>query len=150
MIVRKKVTIWVAVADGGGYRIFSCEKLGGPLKLLKKAQNPEAKKTTGELGTDRPGRMQAAPGQGRHAFQNKADWHDKAEQDFAKGLGDHLAQKYRDGAFDNLLIIAPAKALGRIRDQLPIGEMGDGFRDLDKDLARLKPHELQDYLAKRL
>lgn len=143
----KKNIIWVVAGDGGGYRIFSCQRLGGPLGLVMEASNP-ADKPTHEIGSDRPGRSQGGPGQARHAFQNKVDWHAEAEKDFAKALGVMLSDRYREKAFDRLCLIAPAKFLGDIRPHLPLRELAENFSQLTKDLTHLKGLELQDYLKK--
>ncbi len=144
----KKIINWIVVGDGGGYRIYSCLRLGGPLALVAEAANPLADKRTSEIGSDRPGRSQASPGQGRHALQNKVDWHTEAEKEFAKALGVLLSGRYREKDFERLLLIAPAKILGEIRAHLPLKELAKDLRQLTKDLTHLKVHQLKDYLKK--
>lgn len=146
----KKILIWVVVADGGGYRIYSCSKLGGPMELVAEAQNPRGKTPTHEIGTDRPGRSQSGPGQARHGLQNKVDWHTEAEKEFAKTLGVLLNSKYRENTFSKLLVIAPAKILGEIRTHLPVKDLAEDIKTLTKDLTHLKVHELQDYLDNKI
>lgn len=141
-----KHTIWVVVGNGAGYRIFTCRKIGGALGLVHAATSPEAQKLTSEIGADRPGRNQAAPGQARHGFQNKTDWHKQAEQDFAKTLGGLLHNRYSEKKFDRLVLIAPAKTLGEIRTHLP--DLGEDLKELPKDLTNLTRHELEIYLNK--
>jgi len=143
-----KRTIWVAVGNGAGYRIFSCRKVGGAMELVHTATSPEALKATSELGSDRPGRSQAAPGQARHGFENKADWHEQAERDFAKTLGVLLNNRYREKKFDRLLVVAPAKTLGEVRTHLPAKDLGNNLIEMSKDLTNLSIHELQRYLEK--
>ncbi len=116
----KKTKIWVAVADGGSYRIFSCDKLGGKLKLVFKGENPDQSTPTSDLGSERPGRSRAGPGQGRHALQNKVDWHNEAERNFARDLGARLKDRFLKKSFDKLFVVAPPKTLGEIRDRLPL------------------------------
>ncbi|MHA1543693.1 MAG: host attachment protein [Alphaproteobacteria bacterium] len=144
----KKIIIWIVVGDGGGYRMYSCLRMGGPLTLVTEATNPLADKRTREIGSDRPGRSQASPGQGRHALQNKVDWHTEAEKEFAKALGVLLSGRYREKAFDKLFLIAPAKILGEIRHHLPLKALAGNLSQLTKDLTHLKIHELRDYLKK--
>lgn len=148
MLPVKKNIIWVVIADGGGYRIFSCRRLGGPMALVMEAKNPLANKPTHEIGTDRPGRSQSAPGQARHGLQNKVDWHTEAEKEFAKALGVLLSGRYREKAFDKLFLIAPAKILGEIRAHLPLKALAGSLSQLTKDLTHLKVHELREYLKK--
>jgi protein required for attachment to host cells len=143
-------TIWVSVSDGAGYRVFSCKKPGGPLKQLTKWTSDDARKTTKELGTERPGRSQAAPGQARHAFANKADWHDQAEKETTRKLAHFLNRKYLAKKFDRLILIAPPKTLGEVRPVLKFREKKDVVREFAKDLVNLSIHELQAYLEKNL
>lgn len=143
-----KRTIWVVVGDGAGYRIFSCRKLGGPMELIREATSPEAKKRTNELGSDRPGRNQASPDQARHAFANKADWHQQAEQEVAYRMAGILNRAYEGKSFQRLLLVAPPRTLGDIRSQLRLKGLGDDLIELDKDLTHLSAHELKGYLGK--
>lgn len=145
-----KQTIWVSVSDGAGYRVFSCQKPGGPLKQLTKWTSDEARKRTEELGTERPGRSQAAPGQARHAFANKADWHDQAEKQTARKLAHFLNRKYLAKKFDRLVLIAPPKTLGEMRPVLKFRREKDVVQEYTKDLVNLSIHELQAYLEKNL
>jgi len=145
-----KQTIWVSVSDGAGYRVFSCQKSGGPLKQLAKWTSDDARKATKDLGTERPGRNQAPSGQARHAFANKADWHDQAEKETARKLAHFLNSKYLAKKFDRLVLIAPPRTLGEMRPVLKFRREKDVVREYTKDLANLSIHQLQAYLEKNL
>lgn len=144
-----KITHWIVVADAAGYRIFSCLKLGGPMKKVAEKSFPEAKKFTRELGTDRPGRNQAGPRQARHAFANPADWHEQEEKEVARALADLLNERHREKAFDRLVLVAPPKMLGDVREFLEHTDNNYPWREIDKDLARLSSHELEGYFKQK-
>ncbi len=147
MPVIKRI-IWVAVSDGARYRIFSCRRLGGPLKEIVSGASADAQTPTRDLGSERPGRNQASPRQARHAFANKVDWHDQAEKQLAHDVAVRLNQGYARKAFQRLVLIAPPKTLGDIRADLQLKGLGDNLIDLDKDLTHFSEHELKGYLEK--
>lgn len=140
-----KITHWIVVADGAGYRIFSSLKLGGPMKKVAEKTFPKAKKFTRELGTDRPGRNQGSLRQARHAFANPADWHDQEEKEVARALADLLNERHQEKAFDRLVLVAPPRMLGDVRGFLEHTDKGYPWREIDKDLTRLSKHELEAY-----
>jgi len=146
----KKITIWVCVCDGAGYRIFSCPKLGVEMAEVVEWISPKARQLTSELGVEPPGRYQATPGQARHAFDNKEDWHDQAEKETAKKMSDYLNSKYLARKFDQAVVIAPPKTLGLIRPALKFRDQQGVVHEYAKDLTNLSIHELKTYLEKNL
>lgn len=147
MPVIKRI-FWVVISDGARYRIFSCQRLGGSLRRIAAGMSVESQMLTKDIGTERPGRSQASPRQARHAFENKVDWHNQAEKELAREVAVMVNQGYTRKSFQRLLLIAPPKTLGEIRRGLRLIGLGDGFRDLDKDLTHLSEHELKKYLEK--
>lgn len=147
MPVIKRI-FWVVVSDGARYRIFSCQRLGSPLKPVGAGASVESQMLTREIGTGKPGRSQASPHRARHAFENKVDWHDQAEKELADKVAVIMNQGYARKSFQRLLLIAPPKTLGEIRKSLRLKGLADDFIDLDKDLTHLSKHELMKYLEK--
>jgi protein required for attachment to host cells len=144
-----KKTCWVVVTDGAGYRIFSCARPGGPMSLVEQRAFPEAKKPTRELGAERPGRNQMGRFGARHAFDNKVDWHDQAEREVARDLARLLNQRRRDKRFDTLVLVAPPRALGDVREFLNPKDFGKNVREVAKDLTHLTKLEIEEYLDTR-
>jgi protein required for attachment to host cells len=69
---------------------------------------------TREQGTDRPGRFSQRAGQARSAME-QADWHYIAEERFAGAIADALYRLAHGNRFDKLVVVAPAKVLGNLR-----------------------------------
>ncbi|MEE8258260.1 MAG: host attachment protein [Sphingomonadales bacterium] len=147
MPVIKRI-FWVVVSDGARYWIYSCQRLGGPLKRIAAGASAESQMLTKDIGTERPGRSQGSPKQARHAYANKVDWHDQAEKELAHEVAIMLNQGYARKSFQRLLLISPPKTLGEIRKGVRLKGLGDDFMDLDKDLTHLSEHELKKYLEK--
>jgi len=146
----KKQTIWICVGNGAGFRVFSSPGLGGDLEQIATWASPDARKLTRELGAERPGRSQAAPGQARHGYANKEDWHQQAEKETAKKMSDYLNRKHHANKFDRVVVIAPPKTLGQVRPALKFRDQPGVVREYPKDLANLSIHELKSYLEKNL
>jgi len=69
---------------------------------------------TREQGTDRPGRVVGSVGTARSAVE-QSDWHHIAKERFAGEIADALYRHAHDNRFDELVVIAPAKVLGNLR-----------------------------------
>ena len=97
---------------GDGQKALFLRNKGTPQQLnlqvehLLEQDNP----ATREQGTDRPGRSIGSVGAARSAME-QADWHYIAEERFATAIAEAL---YRL-AHDKLVVVAPAKVLGNLR-----------------------------------
>src|SRR3954468_7447203 len=69
---------------------------------------------TREQGTDRPGRSIGSVGTARSAME-QADWHYIAEERFAGAIAEVLYRLAHGNRFDKLIVVAPAKVLGNLR-----------------------------------
>jgi protein required for attachment to host cells len=110
----------VVVADGHRARLLEQMRLDGPLH-------------------DRPDWLDGL--KERHAHSRKpaphdGDANDKAERAFIKDLAHHLEGVARDHAFDQLILIAPPRALGHLREDLP--------KALASKVVGSNPHEWVD------
>lgn len=144
-----KKNCWVVVTDGAGYRIFSCSRPGTSMILLEQRTFPDAKKTSQEIGSDRPGRYHGGHNSSRHAFENRVDWHVQAEREVAREVAQLLNQRRRDKRFDELVLVAPPRALGDMRSFLNAKLFGSKITEIDKDLTHLTKIEIEEYLDTR-
>lgn len=139
--------IWVLVADGKTARIFSAhgrtERFEPAVPFELRLPNP----STREQGADKPGRVFDSTGQARHAVEPHADWHREAKRKFAEDIADLLKEKTRENAFDELLLIAPPQLMGDLRTALDGPTRARVKGEVVKDLTKLSPTELHDYLA---
>jgi protein required for attachment to host cells len=82
-------------------------------EILDGGDNPP----TREQGTDRPGRSMQSVGSARSAVE-QTDWHWLEEQKFATTIAAALYRAALDNRFSELVIVAPPKILGVLRQNL--------------------------------
>src|SRR5690606_906550 len=119
----KPTRSWIVIADGAHARILENH---GPGKGLIPRPSDEMHKTlrpSREINTDRPGRRrdrvaQGAVVQGRHAMEPSSDPHREEKRRFADLLAEHLNEAALNHSYDRLVLIAPAKTLGDLRQAL--------------------------------
>jgi len=137
---------WIVVADGARARILLNE---GPGKGLAKEplRTVDARiPPTRDLGSDRPGRAQAAPGTARHAVQPRADWHTFEKEKFARGIARIINRAADRNAFERLVLVAPSKTLGQMRQELGKAAIARLAGEAAKDMTGVSMHDLPKHL----
>jgi protein required for attachment to host cells len=137
---------WVVVCDGAKALIL--ENTGdSKFPNLKTIEVFEHKSlATHELGTDAPGRSHSSVGHGRSAVQ-QTDWHDQEEREFLVKLVKHLDTEVTAGKTKSLIVVAPPRALGVIRDAYPHGLRAAVRAEIDKDYVKLPVYEIEKHLT---
>ncbi len=137
---------WVVVCDGAKALIL--ENVGDPqflnLKTLEVFEQEDPK--THEQGTDAPGRAINSVDSRRSAME-QTDWHDQTEQRFLKVLAEHLDTAINAGKAKSLIMVAPPRALGVLRQAYSHNLRGALRAEIDKDLVRLPLHQIEKHLA---
>lgn len=137
---------WVVIADGE--KALFLTNAGTPAKLnlelvrTREIDNPP----TSEQGTDKPGRFDDA-GIGRSAVAD-TDWHQLEKARFAEDLAEELRKRALADQFSHLVIVAPAKTLGKLREKLHKETRDRLVADLDKDLTNHEIGEIEQLLNK--
>src|SRR5262245_15069364 len=137
---------WVVVCDGK--KALVLENAGDEkflnLKTREVFDHPDAK--THELGTDAPGRSYSSVGHGRSAVE-QTDLHAQEEEKFLRKLAAHLDAAVKAGEAKSLVIVAPPRALGLLR-QAYSHSLRQALRaEVDKDFVKLPVHEIEKHLA---
>jgi protein required for attachment to host cells len=137
---------WVVVCDGK--KALVLENAGDEkflnLKTRQVYEHPDLK--THELGTDAPGRSISSVGSGRSAME-QTDWHDQAEQRFLHDLLGRLDAAINAGETKSLVLVAPPRALGVLRQGYSHNLRGALRAEIDKDFVKLPVHEIEKHLA---
>jgi len=140
--VRIRQGDWVVVCDGK--KALVLENVGDTkflnLKTREVMAHPDAK--TSELGTDAPGRSISSVGSGRSAME-QTDWHTQAEDRFLRKLAGEL----NGGKAKSLIIVAPPRALGVLRQAYSHNLRTALRAEIDKDFVKLPVHEIEKHLA---
>jgi protein required for attachment to host cells len=104
------------VLIGDGQKALFLRNKGNPQQLNLQVEHilEQDNPATREQGTDRPGRSAGSVGAARSAME-QADWHYIAEERFAGTIADVLYRLAHGNRFDKLVVVAPAKVLGNLR-----------------------------------
>ncbi len=140
-------TIWITVADGARARFFRSNPGGTRIEPALDVELVADRRPSREIDADRPGRTKDRMAQGRHALEPEVDAHEHARQAFAREIAEVLDEHRKQNDFDELVIIAPPKMLGYLREAMPEPLKKLVRREVDKDLTKLGAHELPQRLA---
>src|SRR5271165_4040419 len=113
---------WVVVADARQARILDVEDAGLPAKLrhtVHALPDGSARDESGDLPEVSDRLKRASPHHG--ALRQTSDPSDEAEHRFAKELVRTLERGLVDNAFQHLVLVAPPKFLGILRENLSRG-----------------------------
>jgi protein required for attachment to host cells len=102
-----------------------------------------------ELVTDRPGRGKrpggTGSGEGRHQKGPGTDPHRHEKARFAHTVAEAVEGQRTRSRLDSLLVVAPPKMLGDLRNEFSDEVRSLVREEIPKDLANLKPAEIEDH-----
>lgn len=139
-------TTRVLVAHDAGARTFEHRGRSKGLVQLSEIEFEDGRRHAGELDADRSGRSSDRSGHG-HAFESHDNTRQHAVGLFAKQLAVDLSRDYHLGAFDQLVLIAPPRFLGVLRDALDTKLERAVIGTVCKDLPRANSDELCKHVA---
>jgi protein required for attachment to host cells len=137
---------WVVVCDGA--KALVLENVGDRMYPNLKTREVYAHENpkTHEQGTDQPGRSISSVGSARSAME-QTDWHAQAERTFLVDLASRLDAAVTAGETKCILIVAPPRALGILR-QVYTPVLKNALRgEVDKDYVKMPVHEIEKHLA---
>ena len=144
--VRLEQGEWVVVCDGRKALIL--ENVGDEKfpNLRTKEVHEQKNPPTHEQGTDAPGRSFNSVGNRRSAV-DQTDWHAQAEERFLEDLAGRLDAAIGAGEAKSIIIVAPPKALGVLRQAYSPTLRKAVRAELDKDFVKLPVHEIEKHLV---
>ena len=146
----KPITTWILLADGTQARIACNDGPGRGVKLVF-GETLHGRNLPGrEIDSDRPGRTFDSHGKGRHAKESPTDPRENEKQHFIRDLAALLDKEATRGRYDRLVLVAPPKALGYLRDALSDQVRNRITGEIDKDLVHLPIRDLPPHLGKVL
>ncbi|QTL03907.1 host attachment protein [Aquabacter sp. L1I39] len=145
-----KITVpwkgWVFLCDGA--KALVLENAGDAahldLKTIDVAVQPVP--PTRALGTDRPGRVHESAGVSRSAVA-ETDLHAEAEAEFVKEAVDHLEKAAESHGVKHIVVVAPPRALGIVRDHMGASLKARVQGEVAKDLMNLPVGEIEKHLV---
>ncbi|MFD0979217.1 host attachment family protein [Tropicimonas aquimaris] len=108
---------WVLVADGEKALFLrnDLDAINPDLNVHqeRKQENPPDR----EQSANRPGRK-ADTGPGQRSAMDDTDWHELAKERFADELAEMLYKRVHAGEIERVVIVAPPKVLGEMRQKM--------------------------------
>lgn len=137
---------WVVVCDGAKALILenAGDAISPNLKTKEVHEQPDAK--TSEQGTDAPGRSISSVGSRRSAME-QTDWHAQAEERFLTELAKRLDAAVMAGETKALILVAPPRALGVLRQAYSANLRQAIKAEIDKDYVKMPVYEIEKHLA---
>lgn len=146
----ERVTIphdsWVLVCDGAKALLFQNAGDNSALDLKVADVRFEPHPPSRESGTERPGRVHESLGSGRSSVSG-TDWHAAGEVEFLHSIAAELDTVVRTHGVKRLVVVAPPRALGVLRQSFTSAVRAAVVAEIAKDLARLSNAEIEDHLA---
>jgi len=137
---------WVVVCDGK--KALLLENIGDAvfpnLKTKEVYEHKDLK--TREQGTDVPGRSINSVGQARSAME-QTDWQDQSERAFLEDLAGRLDAAVTSGETKAVIMVAPPRALGVLRQAYSPHLRQALHAEIDKDFVRMPVHEIERHLV---
>lgn len=143
---KRRVT-WIVMADGSRARIVKPRDEGSGFDVLSELDSNEARTPSRDLASDRPGHSQESAAAAHHAIEPRNDPHAQAKSAFLRGVAERLNRAAGEKAFDALILFAPARCLGELREALDEKTLGKIKASAPKDLTKLPLAELPEHLA---
>jgi len=143
----KRIITWILVADGSQARLFCNDGPGRGVAPLSDDLLTGCNLPGREIMSDRPGRTFDSTGQGRHAKEPRTNPREVEKRRFAHTLAAMLEDGLNQGRFDCLVLVAPPRALGQLRDELSESVRDKISAELAKDLTHTPEHKPPEHLV---
>ena len=140
---------WFLLADGRKARVLVELRRGGDLKERHDWAMSIADEDLYDP-QDRPPRSVDRAGAGRHAMDKGRNLHEAEEQKFLKRVAERLGDAARHNAFDHLVLAAPPRALGALREELSEAVRGRVRAEIVKDIVEEDDAQLRARLSETL
>lgn len=132
----------VAVCDGEKFILLRNDGTRAEPCLSVEIERRERHPAARAIGADRPRRV-ANPAGGPRSATDGADLHDEAESRFLAGVLADLERGIVEGGYRNIVLVAPPRAMGRLRRNLP-RELDEHIKaEVVADLVDLPIAEIQ-------
>ncbi|MDR3448948.1 MAG: host attachment protein [Alphaproteobacteria bacterium] len=155
------VTIWVVVADGKQAQVYECRKAAKIVPLgnatrqglydekwaYELAPVPNGALRAESINDHQLGHTSANANSPAHqGYEPHGDIREELKRHFTKAIAVKLARAREEKLFDRLVLVAPAKMIGELREQLPAAVQHCVTAVLPKDLTHYSGHDLLPHL----
>lgn len=142
----KKTVTWILVADHQHARVFANDGPGRGIEAVDDIALDTHLERSGDLDPHDPDTGFSAKDGVHHGYEPRSDPHRKAGRRFLKDAVAALDAVERKHGFDRLILVAPPRALGELRQMLPETLKQRVIGELDQDLTKATAPELATHL----
>ena len=135
-------TTWILVADASRAVVLATTGTVQHAREVHREENPEA--LTPEAHNDRMGHM--GHGNGGHALAPHTTHKENVLERFASKLVAHLEQGRNNGLFQKLIVVAPPKMLGSLRNGMGAPLRKTVTQEHPRDVVGEAPARLREHL----
>jgi protein required for attachment to host cells len=137
----RPLTLRIVIADGEHAR-FVQPDADNTLRTFGSLDSASAHLRSRDIGSDRPGRAFESGAVARHAIGPRHDPHAMEQEKFVRLVGEQVNAASGRDEFDELLLVAPPRALNELREALDTATQAKLVGTLEKDLVKTPDHEL--------
>lgn len=137
---------WVVVCDGAKALLLRNEGSMVNLNLKVMETLQQDNEMDRDLATDRAGRAHGGAGMAPSAME-ETNLHDLAEADFLKSLVGRLSEMAFSKEIENVVVVAPPRALGLMRPFYSGSLKGAITAEVPKDLVKHPVSDIEKLLA---
>ncbi|NWN82249.1 MAG: host attachment protein [Halomonas sp.] len=139
------MTTYIVVADAARARIFTRDAL----ELVEKESlvHSESRLHEGDLVTDRGSDVHESTGTSSRSSGGESMARTHEEQVFAKQVAERLYRARTDNSLAKLILVAPARFLGQLRDKLDGPTAKLVIHSLTKDLTKSNLEVIQEAVS---
>lgn len=139
---------WVVVADAGRARIFGLDRDTGSLSEREDYAHNEARLARRRLVSDRQGQLTSSTGR-HHAVGTEVSPREQEDRHFAADIAGRLNDARAAGALERIMLVAPPKFLGLLREGLDDITRKRVDVELALDLTSLGTDEIRERITGR-
>lgn len=143
----KPVRTCILVADGAHARVYLNQGPGHGLKEIQEFADSRDIRESRDIASDQLGRSFDSGGEGRHAMEPPTDPKRHEIKEFHREVADGIVSAFKANRFDRLVLVAPPRTLGNLRNEIESEPSLKIHAEINKDLVKSPRDDLLKYLG---
>jgi protein required for attachment to host cells len=137
------VNTFILACDAGSARLFDETGRSEPWRLVETIDNASGRAHVRDLVADHPGRVRQSGTGAQPPMEPPTDPAEREAERFARRLASDLDRAFGARAFDRLVLVAPPRFLGRLREALRPAVAAAVVGEVDRDYTKAPAAELE-------
>lgn len=149
-MIRKKLKIWLLVADGAQAQLYDVSSNPVRIESIANGRFSGSRKMTRDLESDRPGVSFESVGGARHAIERRSNAHQRNEDALIEKVTTAVNMAVDGKKFDKLIVAAPARALAAFRKGINKRTAGKVHAQISSEWTKLPRKDIEERLPRYL